>query len=65
MVLAFSSSRKGIFVSADGVTDVSQKLKIINAVTSGHLNGQQHHSPPLHISVQDFTNTANELHHLI
>jgi len=43
----------------------SQKLNIINGVKSGHLNGQEDHSPSLRISVQDFTNTAKEMHHLI
>jgi len=41
------------------------KLNIINGVRSGHLNGQEDHSPPRRISVQDFTNVAKEMHHLI
>ena len=39
LVLAFSSFRKGIFVSTDTVPHVAQKLNIINGVRSGHLNG--------------------------
>jgi hypothetical protein len=51
-----------IFISADAVPHVAQKLNIINGVRSGHLNGQEEHR---RISVQDFTNTAKEMHHLI
>jgi len=65
LVSAFSSSRKGIFVSTDAVPHLALKLNIINGVRSGHLNGQEDHSPPRRISVQDFTNVAKEMHHLI
>jgi hypothetical protein len=55
----------GIFVSIYAVPHVAQKSNIINGVRSGHLNGQEDHSPPRLISIQDFTNTAKEIHHLI
>jgi hypothetical protein len=51
--------------STDAVPHLSLKLNIINGVRSGHLNGQEDHSPPRRISVQDFTNIAKEMHHLI
>lgn len=65
LVLAFSSSRKGIFVSTYAVPHVAQKLNIMDRVRSGHLNGQEVHSPPRRIYIQNFTNTAKEMHHLI
>jgi hypothetical protein len=57
--------REFSFQQTQFLTHLALKLNIINGVRSGHLNGQEDHSPPRRISGQDFTNIAKEMHHLI